>query len=337
MSEEGQELVVLPTDNVLAIFTDKAKIEPYIQKVRDIVSGFTGDISTAKGRKEIASMAYKISRVKTHIEGIGKDLAAEQKEIPKKIDATRKYVRDTLDAIADDVRKPLTDWEEAEKARIKKHTDTLTLLDTIARGEYPQTLESIKAQICFVSAVLVGPECEEFEADYAAAVLKAKAAVAAALKQAEQAEADRLELEALRKKQAERDEADRIAALEAAAAAKAKKDAEDAAQAELDRVAAKNKADQEAAQRREKELLDAKDKAEQDARDTEARLKREADAKAAQEERDRIAREADTKHRAAVNRTALAAFVEGGVDEETAKKVIALIAKKMIPSITILY
>lgn len=338
MSDEGQELIVLPTDNVLSIFTDKAKIEPYIQKVRDIVSGFSGDVSTPKGRKEIASMAHKVVKCKTYIEGIGKDIAAEAKEIPKKIDATRKYSRDELDALATEVRRPLTEWESAEEARVQKHTDTLTLLDAFARGEYPQTIEAIKANITTVTAIVVSPEaCEEFEADYAAAITKAKAALDAALSAAEKAEADRLELEALRAEAAKRAEADRIAELQRQAAEKAKKDADDAAQAELDRVAAKAKADQEAAAARELALQRAKEKAEQDARDTEARLKREAEAKAAQEERERLAREADTKHRTAVNRAALAALVEGGIDEEIGKKVIALIAKKMIPAIVINY
>ena len=346
--ETGQDLVTIPEASVYAVFTDKAKIEPYLEKVRAVVAEFKGDIYTASGRKSIASMAFKVTKIKTYIEGLGKDLAAEQKEVPKKIDATRKHARETLEAIAEDVRKPLTDWENAEKVRVQKHTDALTLLDTFARGEYLQTIEAIKANIATVAAIVIGPACEEFEADYTAAHAKAETALREALAKAEKAESDRLELEALRKKQAERDESDRIAALEAAAAAKAKKDAEDAAQAEAAKVAAKAKADADAVQAEldriaAKALVDqeaaqlAIAKAEQDARDTEARLKREADERAAQEAADLAAREADTKHKGAVNRAALAALVEGGIDAETAKKVIALIAKKMIPAIGIQY
>jgi len=346
--ETGQDLVTIPEASVYAVFTDKAKIEPYLEKVRAVVAEFKGDVSTVGGRKSIASMAFKVTKIKTYIEGLGKDLAAEQKEVPKKIDATRKHARETLEALAEDVRKPLTDWETAEDARVKRHTDTLILLDTFARGEYPQTIEAIKANLETVCAVVVGPACEEFEADYAVAVIKAQGALLESLAKAEKAESDRLELEALRAEAAERAEADRIAELQRVAAAKATKDAEeaaekakkaaaDAAQAELDRVAAQAKADKEAAQQREDELQKAKEKAEQDAKDTEARLAREAKAKADEEERQKLAREADTKHRSAVNRAALAAFVEGGVDEDTAKKVIALIAKKMIPSVVINY
>ncbi|OCS62006.1 hypothetical protein BBZ50_02590 [Escherichia coli] len=50
---------------------------------------FVPDITTAKGRKEIASLAYKVAQTKTYLDGLGKDLVAELKEIPKLIDANR--------------------------------------------------------------------------------------------------------------------------------------------------------------------------------------------------------------------------------------------------------
>ncbi|EGT6367902.1 cell envelope biogenesis protein TolA, partial [Escherichia coli] len=53
---------------------------------------FVPDITTAKGRKEIAYLAYKVAQTKTYLDGLGKDLVAELKEIPKLIDANRKTV-----------------------------------------------------------------------------------------------------------------------------------------------------------------------------------------------------------------------------------------------------
>lgn len=79
---------------------------------------FVPDITTAKGRKEIASLAYKVAQTKTYLDGLGKDLVAELKEIPKLIDANRKTVRDRLDELKAKARQPLTDYEE-EQARIK--------------------------------------------------------------------------------------------------------------------------------------------------------------------------------------------------------------------------
>jgi len=337
IGENGQDIVIIPETDTFAVFTDKTKIEPYLQKVREAIDAFTGDVSTAAGRKAVASMAYRVAKIKTYIEGIGKDLAAEQKKIPARIDATRKYARETLEGWAAEVRAPLTEWEETEAARIKRHTDTLTLLDTFSRGEYPQTVEAIKANIETVSTIIIGPACEEFESDYASAKAKAVSALTATLAKAVKDDDDRKELQALRAEAIKRAAADRDAELVLQAVATAKKAAEDAAQAELGKVALQAKLAQEAAQRREDDLIAANAKAIQDAKDTEARLAREAKAKADEEQRQKLAREADTKHRSAVNRAALAALVEGGIEEETAKKVIALIAKKIIPAVTISY
>ncbi|EES5368095.1 cell envelope biogenesis protein TolA, partial [Escherichia coli] len=37
---------------------------------------FVPDITTAKGRKEIAYLAYKVAQTKTYLDGLGKDLVA---------------------------------------------------------------------------------------------------------------------------------------------------------------------------------------------------------------------------------------------------------------------
>lgn len=97
----------------------------------------------------------------------------------------------------------------------------------------------------------------------------------------------------------------------------------------LDKIAAEQRAEQErlAAIEREKQAAEAARQAE---------IKRQADAKAA-EEAEAARREADRAHKAKVNRTALTAFVKGGMTEECAKLAITLIAKGGIPAIKITY
>jgi hypothetical protein len=63
-------------------------------------------------------MAHKVARSKTYIDNAGKDLVAELKALPKQIDESRRVVRERLDALKDEVRRPLTEWE-AEQERIK--------------------------------------------------------------------------------------------------------------------------------------------------------------------------------------------------------------------------
>lgn len=94
---EVTDLVVIEKANAMTVFQSADQIEEILQKVEREVMSFVPDITTAKGRKEIASLAYKVAQTKTYLDGLGKDLVAELKEIPKLIDANRKTVRDRLD------------------------------------------------------------------------------------------------------------------------------------------------------------------------------------------------------------------------------------------------
>lgn len=102
-----------------------------------------------------------------------------------------------------------------------------------------------------------------------------------------------------------------------------------AAQAEANRIAAEQRAEQErvAAIRRQEE---AAEQARQDEH-------RRADAAAAEIVRQQEIRERDEAHRRAINRTALEAFIAGGMPEECAKQAVKLIAQRKIPAITISY
>lgn len=113
---EVTDLVVIEKANAMTVFQSADQIEEILQKVEREVMSFVPDITTAKGRKEIASLAYKVAQTKTYLDGLGKDLVAELKEIPKLIDANRKTVRDRLDELKAKARQPLTDYEEESGA-----------------------------------------------------------------------------------------------------------------------------------------------------------------------------------------------------------------------------
>lgn len=112
-----------------AIFTEEGRLSTIIDTVKHMVNKFEPDITTEKGRKELASFAFKIAKTKTAIDGIGKDQVSDAKKAIKEIDNKRKFARDTLDEIKEEVRKPLTDFENAEKERIEQHNN---LLNTIS-------------------------------------------------------------------------------------------------------------------------------------------------------------------------------------------------------------
>lgn len=116
------ELVPINSNNAMDIFTKRELITPLLEKIERVSTQEIFDADTDKGRKSIASMAYRVAQSKTYIESHGKELAAELKELPKIVDSNRKYAKDFLDALRDRIRKPLDDWE-AEQAAIKLKAD----------------------------------------------------------------------------------------------------------------------------------------------------------------------------------------------------------------------
>ncbi|WP_333837958.1 hypothetical protein [Novosphingobium sp.] len=255
---ETTQAEVLPpaTDIIQAVFDNPeiALLNPerraaFVAKVREASRIAEPDAGTAKGRDEIRKAASKVTRTKTMLDQARKDLTAEYRKKTADINEAGKVVVDQLDALADEVRLPLTEWETAEKAREQRCTEILTWLqnasvvgiaetsaDIRKRGNQAFGLEITKAEF--------GKRYDEALALKDVAVM----ALRVALETAIQREDEQAELQRLREEAAARAEQDRI-----------EQEAREAEAAE-----AKRKADQEAsealeAQRIEKAKADAAD------------------------------------------------------------------------------
>jgi hypothetical protein len=157
----NNELIVIPKETALEVFTTAKGLDPIIEKIKAEVLSMVPDTSTKKGRDAIASNAAKVSRSKTYLDGIGKELVDKLKEQPKLIDAERKRVRDTLDALRDEVRKPLTEWEEREKQRVNYIKEIINDLKFI-----PDQASSadFKNQLSELKKIEIDDTFEEFKA-----------------------------------------------------------------------------------------------------------------------------------------------------------------------------
>lgn len=338
MNDMTTELVTINPADALTVFTTPNAIDPLLYKVRAAIDAFQPDTSTAKGREAIASIAYKVARAKTYIDGEGKKLADVQKEIPKKIDATRKTIRDTLDAWKDEVRAPLTAWEKAEDDRISYHKSLIAHIEACGNGMIGGELQPFGVLFRELEEkIVVGPSFEEFEADAHRAKDGALAKLKVAFAEHQKREKEAEELARLRAEAAAREQADREAKIAAEAADRSRKEAEAKAAAEKKAAEDAARREREASERRELELKLAAEQAERRAADAEAKAKRDADAKAAAEAAETSRREADKAHRTKVNNAAVSAMVESGVGQETAKRVVEMIARKQIPHVSISY
>ncbi len=353
---ESTELIELPSENTaLATFTTPGGLDHYVEQVREKVSGTVYDMNKRKDRDACAADAYKVTRTKTAVEKLGAALSAKYKEVPKQIDAQRRDWNAKMDSLRDEVRKPLTEWEEAEERRVAQHRAHLAGIAQHATDVGGLDADSLRQRLAAVESVTVDEAWEEFEAEAHRVRDKALEILNSALAERQKYEAEQAELAELRRKQAEQDQKDREAEIARQAAERARADAEAKAQAERNAAARREADAKAAAELAERERADAIERqkqaearaeaeklaAEQRAKDAaeaarQAEIKRQADEKAAAEAAQRK-READIAHKASINNAALAAFIENGLPDECAKQAVILIAKGLIPAIRIQY
>ena len=321
---EVTDLVVIEKSSAMAVFTNNEQLDPIIEKIEKEARSLVPDVSTKKGRDAIASMAHKVARSKTYIDNAGKDLVAELKALPKQIDESRRIVRERLDALKDEVRRPLTEWE-AEQERIKAEE---------------------------ASAAKAEEDRKKFESDHEIALLMNDAFDREVAEKKAEAERQRIAHEEELKRQAAeqaRREAEEKAAADLAAAKKREEDAIAAkAQAELLAKQAQERAEQEAkdaaakAEAEKKAAIAAEQRKAQEEAD---RIKREAEqkeaARLAEEKRiadEKAAREADVKHRKAVGTNIVNALTANtSISRDQAIEVLKALMDGLVPRTQINY
>lgn len=321
---EVTDLVVIEKSSAMAVFTNNEQLDPIIEKIEKEARSLVPDVSTKKGRDAIASMAHKVARSKTYIDNAGKDLVAELKALPKQIDESRRIVRERLDALKDEVRRPLTEWE-AEQERIKA-----------------EEAAKIKAE----------EDRKKFESDHEIALLMNDAFDRELAEKKAEAERQRIAHEEELKRQAAeqaRREAEEKAASDLAAAQKREEDAIAAkARAELLAKQAQERAEQEAkdaaakAEAEKKAAIEAEQRKAQEEAD---RIKREAEqkeaARLAEEKRiadEKAKREADVKHRKAVGTEIVNALTANtSISRDQAIEVLKAMMDGLVPRTQINY
>ncbi|MEG8916665.1 hypothetical protein U4S76_14350 [Klebsiella pneumoniae] len=321
---EIMDLVVIEKKNAMAVFTNNDQLDPLIEAIEKEARSLVPDVTTKKGRDAIASMAHKVARSKTYIDNAGKDLVAELKALPKQIDESRRVVRERLDALKDEVRRPLTEWE-AEQERIKAEEAMNALhVEALAMNEDFDRQLAARIESDHEIALLMNDAFDRELADKAAEAerqriaheeeIKRLAAAAAAREVEQRAQREREEAahrEAVLKAQAEQAERDRIAAEQ-------KAEAEKIAAVEAERSKAQEEADRirrEAEQREQARLAEEKRKADEQAR-----------------------READVKHRKTVGTDIVKALMANtSLTRDQAIEVLTAVKDGRIPHTGISY
>lgn len=314
-------IIEIAPDLAPSIYVENG-LDKFLEQIRAGVNEVP-DLSTAKGRARVASLAAQVSRSKTAVENPGRDYLKRLKEQPKVVEAElRRFVAE-CNNLRDEVRRPLTEWEE-EQERIKAEEAARIAAEELAKkieadhemailmnANHDREVAEKKAEADRLHIAheeeLKRQAAEQAKRD---AEQKAAAELAATQKREADAIAAKAQAELLAKQAAERAEQDRLNAIAKAeadakaAAEKAEKDKQDAIEAE--RMKAK--------QAEEARLAEQKRIADEDAR-----------------------RATDKEHRRVINRQAIADLVESGLTQEMAEKALIAIASGKVSAVSIKY
>ncbi len=143
----SEELIPIEKQQAIDAFSDEKAFEALYNAILEKVDEFEPDISTQKGRKELASFAHKITKVKTKIDAIRSDLTEEMRAKVAAIDKRGKTMRESLDELKTRVRKPLTDWEDAEKLRVEKIRKVIETARGLGHVKFGETSEDIQKRM----------------------------------------------------------------------------------------------------------------------------------------------------------------------------------------------
>lgn len=353
MSDATDIALVVSQDHSVVLF-DQEKFDAWYDRLKADAPKDV-DVTTNKGRDALRSYAADIRKEKAAIDRDRLRLTKEWRDMTAKVNEAGKQIERRLDSLADEVRQPLTDWEDAEKARVAECDaiiNRIVLAGTVTLDDTADTVRE-RGKLIWeteIDAERFGDKFDQATGAKAHAVETLKAALARLIKE----EADRAELEKLRAEAAEREarehaeqeareaeeravaeaaaaeerriaaekaEAERIARVEQEASERARQEAEAAAQAERDRI-----------QREHDQALAAeRARAEEAERKQAERL---AEEKRVAEEEAKRAR--NRAYRSQVMGEAkLSIMAAGNVDEDAAVAIVKAIVAGSIPHVTL--
>jgi len=246
-------VTVLSKEEAEKLFERPNGLESIIQSIESIARGLVvaGGTSSKEGISQIKAMVTKVAGVKLSLDNIGKEIVAEMKERPKKIDANRKSMRDRLEALQEEIRRPVTEIEERGKLILNISARPMNVVN--------ENSDAIRKAIAVLDREdLSEDRWKESHTAALTAVANAMKSLQGMLATAEKREADAAEFERMKAENARLQREKDNERIRQEATAKAKKDADDKAALQLEASRLREEKAQKEADDAKKQLSDLK-------------------------------------------------------------------------------
>lgn len=313
-----QEIVSLDNieiDESKSLFVEGG-LDPYKEMVKEAyeyVKSLNLDMNNPDDRKALNSWSRKFGSLSSRVTKLGVADRSGYEEAKKKSKAVEKDFTELVDSCKANLRAPLDEWIEKDKARVQALEDRVKQITELGMAKMVPApkLESsqYKERMDALNSIEVDESFEELLPEAEEEYVLAKRNLEALYKQAVEEEKEKAELEELRRQKAK---------------AEREKEVKEAAE----------RARKEAEEKAEKEKREAIEKVEREAREKAEKLEAERKAKEAEAKR----RAEDEEHQRKINNEALASMVAAvPIEESVAKRVLSAIAKGNIKNVSINY
>jgi len=199
-----EALVVAENKKVIQAINDDGQIQDLINEVKnktdELMAGKEFDVEKTADRKELISIAAKVSKTKTTVDGIRRDYVRNTKEQLKLIDGRGRLFCDEMDKLKEEIREPVTAWEDKRK-EIDAQIAQIALMQSQVTPEY--TSFQVKGMIDGLDIMRESEIVPDKKEEFLLAIDQARESLQ--LRYEEKLRSERLneELEEFRQKQAE--------------------------------------------------------------------------------------------------------------------------------------
>ena len=261
---DDYSVIVSHDEELQGFFTDGKNLDALYGVIEAKAKGLVADPTTKEGASQIKGAARQLASVRVKVDNLGKQVVAELKKLPGVIDDNRKAFREKMEALQEEIRRPVTEIEE-RKAKIDGFKEIHMKLAAADSATLQGEIERLKSME-FTEKVW-----KESTADAIRTVEAEVNALTTLKAAAEKREEEARELEELRKKQEEAERIIREQKIKEEAERKAKEEAEARAEAERERhrkEMERAEREKQEAERKAEEAEKARKEAEERARNT---------------------------------------------------------------------
>ena len=209
--------LIISKDLTPAIFFQKdnngvLEVVNEVANLQKKVDAFDADVNTKKGQAAIRTFAATLASSKVALDNLGKDAVDGWNKQAKAVNKVRTTTKEAVQLMQDTVRKPLTDFEDAEKLRVKTHSDGVNQIRE--SGEYHQlnwqeiAVENMEAQLVEIKGLDDGT-WEEFNDAAVKNIKDTVEKIEASIAKKTQYDKDQADLAALRIANEEREQKER--------------------------------------------------------------------------------------------------------------------------------